>query len=160
MLITDLKQPILFIADQGREEEVVTRLSRVGYDHAIGFLKGGFTTWKQAGEEVSTIESISASTFGDRYANGLTNVVDVRRPAEYSPKHVKGASNVPLDYLNQHMDEFRKDTTYTLHCAGGFRSMIAASILQSRGYSVVNVEGGFREIQAQDITFLSEETMA
>jgi glyoxylase-like metal-dependent hydrolase (beta-lactamase superfamily II)/rhodanese-related sulfurtransferase len=159
-LITDLKQPIVFVADPGREEEVVMRLSRVGYDNALGYLAGGLAAWTAAGKPVSHIDSISAPAFAERYRQQPLHVVDVRREGEYMPKHVKCAVNVPLDYLNDNMGVLHKDTTYTLHCAGGYRSMIAASILQARGYSVVNVEGGFKEISAQDIPMVSEAVEA
>jgi hydroxyacylglutathione hydrolase len=147
-LIPDIKQSILFIADEGREEEVVTRLARVGYDHAIGYLKGGFNSWKNAGKEVDTIESISAEEFANRFANDNSmKVVDVRKPSEYQSEHVEPAINTPLDFLNDHLAELPKNEDMYLHCAGGYRSMIAASILKARGFdNIVNVEGGFKAI--------------
>jgi hydroxyacylglutathione hydrolase len=147
-LIPDIQQPILFIADEGREEEVVTRLARVGYDFALGYLKGGFTAWKEAGKEVDTIQSISAEEFAKRLEqNNSLKVVDVRKPGEYQAEHVETAQHAPLDYLNDHLAELPKEEDMYLHCAGGYRSMIAASILKARGYdNVVNVEGGFKAI--------------
>jgi hydroxyacylglutathione hydrolase len=143
-LIPDIRQQLLLITDEGREEEVVTRLARVGYDFAIGFLKGGFAKWNG---EVDSIESISASEFASRFENGGLDVVDVRKPSEFLSEHVEGARNIPLDFINEQMAEFNKDKTQYLHCAGGYRSMIAASILKSRGYdNLVNVEGGFKAI--------------
>ncbi|MFD2247378.1 MBL fold metallo-hydrolase [Pontibacter ruber] len=147
-LIPDVQQPILFIADEGREEEVVTRLARVGYDHALGYLKGGLAAWKEAGKETDTIKSISAEEFAKRYEqdNNL-KVVDVRKPGEYQAEHVEKAQPAPLDYLNEHLAELPKEEEMYLHCAGGYRSMIAASILKARGFdNVVNVEGGFKAI--------------
>jgi hydroxyacylglutathione hydrolase len=147
-LIPDVQQPILFVADEGREEEVVTRLARVGYDHAIGYLKGGFQSWTAAGKEVDKINSISADEFARRYArdNNL-KVVDVRKPGEYQAEHVEKAQSAPLDYLNEHLAELPQEQVMYLHCAGGYRSMIAASILKARGFdNVVNVDGGFKAI--------------
>ncbi|MBF9254494.1 MBL fold metallo-hydrolase [Pontibacter sp. 172403-2] len=147
-LIPDIRQPILFIADEGREEEVVTRLARVGYDAALGYLAGGIAAWKAAGKETDTIPSITAAELATRYAqNNSIRVVDVRKSAEYETGHVEGAHNVPLDYLNEHLEALPKLETIYLHCAGGYRSMVAASILKARGYNkLVNVEGGFKAI--------------
>lgn len=146
-LITDLKQPILFISDPGREEEVVTRLARVGYDHTIGYLDGGFTTWKDAGEEVDTVEEITAEKYAERF-KPADNLLDVRRTSEFATEHLVGATNFPLDFINQHMQELDRDRRYFLHCAGGYRSMIAASILKSRGFDhVVNIRGGYKALQ-------------
>lgn len=147
-LIPDIQQPILLVTDEGREEEVVTRLARVGFDHAIGYLKGGIQSWQQAGKQVDTIRSISAEEFSSRYAQdpGL-QVVDVRKPGEFLSEHLETALNTPLDYLNEHLAELPKEKDLYLHCAGGYRSMIAASILKARGYdNVVNIEGGFKAI--------------
>lgn len=147
-LIPDIKQQILLITDEGREEEVVTRLARVGYDYTIGYLKGGIKAWKQAGKEVDAIDSISAETFATRFEqNNAIKVVDVRKPGEYQSEHVETSQNAPLDFLNEYLAELSKEETMYLHCAGGYRSMIAASILKARGYdNVVNVEGGFKSI--------------
>lgn len=151
-LITDLKQPILFIAPEGREKEVVTRLSRVGYDNAIGFLKGGLAAWKAAGKPVETLESISAQELHDRLEQGGVALVDVRRPGEYEAEHVEGAISAPLDYLNDHLAELSKDKTLTFHCAGGYRSVIAISILRARGWDkMVNVYGGFNAVKQTGI---------
>lgn len=146
-LITDLKQPIVFIADKGREAEVVTRLSRVGYDHTMGYLKGGLEAWIAAGKEIDQVKSISAEAFATTFVSGDLNVLDVRKPGEFSAEHVEDAQSFPLDYINQHMDDLDKGTTYHIHCLGGYRSMIAASILKSRGYhQVVDIAGGYRAI--------------
>ncbi|MHA6247216.1 MBL fold metallo-hydrolase [Pontibacter sp. CAU 1760] len=147
-LIPDIKQTILFVAEEGREEEVVTRLARVGYDHAIGYLKGGFNSWANAGKEVDTISSIAATEFADRYTqNSSIKVVDVRKPSEFQSEHVETAENAPLDFLNDYLAELPKTEDMYLHCAGGYRSMIAASILKARGFdNVINVEGGFKSI--------------
>lgn len=146
-MIPDIKQPILIVADEGREEEVVTRLARVGYDHSIGFLEGGFAAWQSAGMDVDSIESIPAGEFAERHNKLNPLVIDVRKPSEYLSEHVMGAENIPLDFINERMSEFSKEKPQYLHCAGGYRSMIAASILKSRGYeNIVNVAGGFAAI--------------
>jgi len=150
-LITDLKMPILFISEPGREEEVVTRLSRVGYDNSIGYLEGGFEAWKNAGEEVDTMEQIGAKDFAKMYSQDI-NLLDVRKESEFDAQHIKGAQNFPLDFINKHMSELDRDTKYYLHCAGGYRSMITASILKSRGFEqVVNIQGGFKELVETDL---------
>jgi rhodanese-related sulfurtransferase len=151
-LIPDVKQPILLVTDKGREEEVVTRLARVGYDSAIGYLDSGVESWKEAGKEIDAIESISAAEFAARLKNSELEVLDVRKPTEYETGHMENAANVPLDYINDHMAELNKDSELYLYCAGGYRSMITASILKARGFDkLVNVEGGFKAIAAADI---------
>ncbi|SIT77627.1 MBL fold metallo-hydrolase [Pontibacter indicus] len=152
-LIPDIQQPILFIADEGREEEVVTRLARVGYDFALGYLKGGLEAWKAAGKKVDTIKSISAAAFAADYAkDNSIKVVDVRKPGEFQAEHVETAQHAPLDYLNDHLAELPKNEDMYIHCAGGYRSMIAASILKARGFdNVINVEGGYKAISETDI---------
>ena len=146
-LIADLHQPIIFLADEGREEEVVTRLSRVGYDNTLGYLKGGFEAWKAAGKEVDGLESVSAEVLKERMASGAINVLDVRKPGEYLAEHIEKAKNTPLDFINDEMHRIDKDNEYHIHCAGGYRSMIFASILKSRGFDkVIDVAGGFKAI--------------
>ncbi|MBA9079063.1 MBL fold metallo-hydrolase [Rufibacter quisquiliarum] len=147
-LIPDIKQQILLVTEEGRDEEVVTRLARVGYDYTIGYLKGGFNAWQEAGKETDTITSISPTEFEQRYQQDSTiKVIDVRKPSEYQSEHVETASNAPLDYLNDYLAEIPKDEEVYLHCAGGYRSMIAASILKARGYdNLVNVQEGFKGI--------------
>ena len=147
-MIPDIRQEILMVTDPGREKEVVTRLARVGYDFAIGYLEGGIDGWKAAGKEVDTIESISVEELARRVNKGAINILDVRKKSEYLSEHVKGVENLPLDYINQNMAAIHPDKTYHVHCAGGYRSMIFASILRSRGFSkVVNVQGGFSAIK-------------
>ena len=146
-LIPDIRQKLLIIADNGREEEVITRLARVGYDQAIGFLKGGFDAWKQSGFETDQITSIPATEFATRFEKENLTVVDVRKPGEFESEHVEKAVNLPLDFINENMHEFPKNETMYIHCAGGYRSMIAASILKSRGYdNIVEVAGGYKAI--------------
>ncbi|MCF8416361.1 MAG: MBL fold metallo-hydrolase [Crocinitomicaceae bacterium] len=145
-MVKDIKQEILIIADKGKEEEVIIRLSRVGYDHAIGFLDGGFESWKTANKEIEQVKRITAAQFEDLNANNPI-VIDVRKKSEFDSEHVVNALNVPLNEINDHLSMFPKDKMFILHCAGGYRSMIAASILKSRGWDdFVDVEGGFVEI--------------
>ncbi|MEY3678710.1 MAG: hypothetical protein RI924_851 [Bacteroidota bacterium] len=148
-LIPDINQEILIIDEEGREEEVVTRLARVGYDHAIGYLKGGVEAWKKAGFELDTIESIDADELAKRQAEDPSiSILDVRKTSENISEHILGAENLPLDYINDQMAALDKDTTYYIHCAGGYRSMIYASILKARGFDkLIDVKGGFKAIK-------------
>lgn len=148
-LIPDIKQEILLITDEGREAEVVTRLARVGYDHAIGFLAGGFKAWKNSGKEIDSIKSISVEEFAALEAsNPDINILDVRKNSEYLSEHIVNATNAPLDYINESMLKVDKNKTYYVHCAGGYRSMIFSSILKARGYNnLIDVDGGFKAIK-------------
>ena len=155
-LIPDLQQPIVFLADEGREEEVVTRLSRVGHDNTLGYLKGGFETWKAAGKEIQTLESITADTFARRYANGNIHVIDVRKSGEYETEHVENAENIPLDSISRQTDRIHINKTCYIHCARGYRSVIAASILKSRGFhNLIDVAGGYKDIKSTEIPVTS-----
>lgn len=148
-LITDLKTPILFIADEGKEEEVVIRLSRVGYDNAIGYLKGGLSAWKDAGFDTDHLHEITPQDFSVLYAadNVHTNLVDGRRKSEFDSEHLEGAVNFPLDFINQNMSQLDKSNKYFIHCAGGYRSVIMCSILKARGFEhLVNIRGGFKAL--------------
>ena len=146
-LILDSKQPILLVTPIGKEKETIMRLARVGYDNTLGYLKGGFDVWKNAGLEYDTVTSISAETLVNKIATTCL-VFDVRKPGEYAAEHIVGAISAPLDFLNNHLSEFPKEEIFYLHCAGGYRSMIAASILKARGYhDGVNVLGGFDAIK-------------
>lgn len=150
-LVPDLKQPILFLADAGREDEIVTRLARVGYDNAIGYLEGGFKTWKEAGEELDQIEEISAADFAKIY-NSNVHLLDARRTSEYETQHIQGATNFPLDFINRNMGTIDHEKLYYVHCAGGYRSMIAVSILKSRGFNnIINIKGGFKALQVTNL---------
>ena len=148
-LIPDLKQPIALVTPAGEEEQTIVRLARVGYDQCIGYLDGGFATWQRAGKEVDTIESISANEFVDREkAAPDAAVIDVRKSTEFDADHLDGATNMPLDNLNDYLTNIPNDEPVYVHCAGGYRSMIANSILKARGFAnVVNVEGGLAAIQ-------------
>jgi hydroxyacylglutathione hydrolase len=147
-MISDIKQEILLVCDEGREEEVITRLARVGYDYTIGYLKGGFTAWKAAGKEIDQIISIDANQLADLQAKEDITILDVRKKSEYLSEHIRDAENTPLDLINDSMSNIDKNKTYYVHCAGGYRSMIFASILRARGYEkLIDVKGGFKSIK-------------
>ncbi len=152
-LIPELTQPIALVTPDGQESETVLRLARVGYDQCIGFLAGGFAAWATAGKEVDTVESISAEEFEKRWhENHTMPVVDVRKPVEFAVEHVEGAENLSLDDLNDHMAEISRTEPVYVHCAGGYRSMVANSILKARGFdNVVNVEGGITAIKKTSV---------
>jgi glyoxylase-like metal-dependent hydrolase (beta-lactamase superfamily II)/rhodanese-related sulfurtransferase len=148
-MIPDIKQEILIVTEEGREEEVVTRLARVGYDFTIGYLKGGFEAWKSSGEEVDTIQSISADQLADIVKkNPAASILDVRKKSEYFSEHIIDSENAPLDFINESMAQIDKKKTYYVHCAGGYRSMIFVSILRARGFdNLVDVQGGFTALK-------------
>lgn len=146
-MIVDVKQPILLVTEVGMEEEAVTRLSRVGFDHVIGHLKGGFQSWVNEGKEVDTVNRITADQFASEIEGKEPMVVDVRKESEYAAEHVNDAYSKPLAYINDWINDIDPKEHFYLHCAGGYRSMIAASILQARGYrNFTEIEGGFGAI--------------
>jgi glyoxylase-like metal-dependent hydrolase (beta-lactamase superfamily II)/rhodanese-related sulfurtransferase len=147
-LITDLKKAILLIAPEGREEEAVTRLSRVGYDNSIGYLKGGVAAWKAEGRDTDSIDSISPQNFVDAVNEGsIRTILDNRKPGEFISQHVDNAVNFPLDYINSNMKKLENNKQYYLYCASGFRSLITASILKARGFhNVIDIKEGFKGI--------------
>ena len=148
-LIPDIKQELLIIMDEGREEEVVTRLARVGYDNAIGYLKGGIEKWKAAGKEIDSIESISTEELAERIKNGAeVNILDVRKNTEHYSEHLINSENAALEYINKNMVQIDRDKPYYVHCAGGYRSMIFSSILRARGYTnLIDIKGGFKALK-------------
>jgi glyoxylase-like metal-dependent hydrolase (beta-lactamase superfamily II)/rhodanese-related sulfurtransferase len=147
-MIHDIKQNILLVTDLGKEAESMIRLSRVGYDHTIGYLKGGFEAWSKTGREIDTINRISASTLEKELVAKKILVIDVRKKSEFESEHLVDAINIPMHEINQHLAEFPKNQTFILHCAGGYRSIIAGSILKQRGWdNFVDVVGGFVEIK-------------
>ena len=151
-LITDIKQPILLVTPEGREEETVTRLSRVGYDNTLGYLEGGMIAWKHSGRAAETIVSIPATELASRLkTDPELNILDVRKPSEYLSHHMINAENIPLDYINLNMGKISRDDTYYLHCRSGFRSMIAASILNARGFHVIDIAGGWQDMEKTDL---------
>jgi hydroxyacylglutathione hydrolase len=150
-LIPDVSQKLLIVAEDGHEDDVVKRLARVGYDHVIGFLNGGFHEWLASGKEIETIRRISAEEFEEAF-NDNPIIIDVRKPGEFAAEHVDGAINVPLDYINEEMAQIPKNDSFIMHCAGGYRSMIAASILKSRGYdNFLEVFGGYNAIAKTNV---------
>ena len=146
-MIRDVKQPIILITDEGKEEETLTRLARVGFDNILGYLKGGVEAWKNAGKEVDTVNRITPEQFATEYKEGVSDVIDLRKESEYLAEHVNEAENKPLSFINEWAGNLDADKTYYLHCAGGYRSMIASSILQARGIrNFKEVAGGFDAI--------------
>ena len=151
-MIPDVKHPLVLVCDEGAEDEVVTRLARVGYDHVFGYLKGGISAWKASGKEVDTLESISAAEFAHRMNGGKLNVFDVRKQGEWDAEHLESARFASLQFINEHLAEFSKTEPNYIHCQGGYRSMVAASILKARGYhNVIDVAGGFGAIKKTDL---------
>ena len=151
-MIPDVKQEILLVTDPGREEESIIRLSRVGYDNTMGYLEGGFETWKKAGKETESVKRMTAEEFATLYETEKPLVIDIRKKSEYDAEHVIDAVNIPLNQLNSHLAEFPKDRSFVLHCAGGYRSMIAASILKQRGWdNFADVSGGFSEMAKTNV---------
>ena len=148
-MIPDIKQKILIVEEPGREEEVITRLARVGYDYTIGFLQGGMEAWRKAGKEVDQIDSITADQLATiMKEDKKINILDVRKQSEYDSEHVENAENAPLDYLNDSMLKVDKNKKYFVHCASGYRSMIFVSTLKARGYdNLIDVKGGFKAIK-------------
>lgn len=147
-LIPDVKQMLLIVADEGREEEVITRLARVGYDNAIGFLKGSFKAWLDAGKEQDKILSVNEDQLSAIIKSETANIIDVRKASEYNSEHLVDAENAPLDFINESMLKIDPAKTYYMHCAGGYRSVVFISILQARGYrNLINVKGGFNALK-------------
>jgi len=151
-LIVDVKQPILLITNENEEEETVTRLSRVGFDNVLGFLKGSFEAWKNSGKETDSVNRISAQQFEQEIKEKEAKIIDVRKESEYNAEHVDEAFNKPLAYINEWISSIDPAEHFYLHCAGGYRSMMAASILQARGYrNFSEIGGGFSAISQTDI---------
>ncbi|MCP9768170.1 MBL fold metallo-hydrolase [Lacihabitans sp. LS3-19] len=149
-LIVDLNQAILLVGDESKIEEAITRLSRVGYDHTLGYLSGGIEAWKQANMPLETVNSISADEFVQIFdKNPEINVLDVRKKSEYDSEHIIGAENFPLDFVNRNLSELDNSKTYYLHCQSGYRSMVMSSILKSKGYNnLIEIAGGFKALKA------------
>lgn len=152
-LVPDIKQKIILVTPEGREQEAVMRLARVGYDFALGFLKGGINAWKEAGKTVETIEAIDVETFKKKQKeNPEIEILDVRRPNEWKISHIKTATHFPLDFINDHMSEINPAHTYYVHCRSGYRSTIASSILKARGYNhLVDVIGAFEDMISEEM---------
>ena len=151
-LIGDVNQSLLIIAPEGREEETITRLSRVGFDRALGYLEGGFEAWRKSGKEYDMISGVTATDLEKLVKEEKVAVFDVRKENEFVSEHITSAQNTPLDFLNDHLDQFPENRPFYIHCAGGYRSVIAASILKKRGiHNLINIEGGFKAIQETKI---------
>jgi len=151
-LIADVKQPILLITPPGREEEAITRLSRVGFDNILGHLKGGFKSWVLANKEIDKLTSIEVGEFTSIIDKNKVPVFDVRKEGEFNTAHLKDATFTPLDYINDYLSDFPTDKTFYIYCAGGYRSVIAASILKSRGiHNHIDIAGGFSAIKTLDV---------
>jgi hydroxyacylglutathione hydrolase len=162
-LITDANQPIILITPIGREEEAITRLSRVGYDATLGFVNGGFEAWKNAGKEFATIKSVTALELENSFTTSDLPIFDVRKSGEFNSEHIETALSTPLDFLNDHLEKFSKEKPFYVHCAGGYRSVMAASILKARGiHNSIDIKGGYGEIKNTSIpktTFVCPSTI-
>ncbi len=151
-MLMNVTQPILLITPEGREEETIMRLSRVGFDHVLGYLNGGMIAWKQAGFETDSIESVSPEVFAGMLSADQKPIVDARKAGEFEAEHVENAINIPLDTINSHLDKVPKEETFFLHCLGGYRSVIMASVLKSRGFhNLINVEKGINGIRNTNV---------
>ena len=151
-LIQDVNQPLLLVCPDGREEETITRLARVGFDQSLGYLKGGFAAWKTAGKDFDTMSSVDVSRFEHDMNQSPSLVFDVRKESEFLSERLKNAHNSPLDFINDHLSNFPTEDVFYIHCAGGYRSVIAGSIMKKRGiHNFVNVEGGFAAIKKTDL---------
>jgi len=150
-LVKDIDQPILLVVPDHMEKETITRLSRVGFDNVLGYLSGGFEAWKTSGKEIDTLLSVTAEFLAQEIHKDAI-VFDVRKPGEYEAEHIENVPSTPLDFLNDHISEFPSNKDFYVHCAGGYRSVIAASILKARGYSkVIDVAGGYGAIKKTTI---------
>ena len=150
-LIGDIQHPIILVTPDGREEETITRLSRVGFDNTLGYLEGGINAWTAAGKDIEQIENITAPQLQTTIEKGAA-LFDVRKQNEYNSVHIPGAMLVPLDKINERLGQFDLEKPFYVHCAGGYRSMIALSILKNRGiHKGVNIAGGMKAIQETTI---------
>lgn len=151
-LVVDVNQPILLVTEPGQEEEAITRLSRVGFDHVLGYLKGGIASWIADHRETDKVRRITAEQFAKEAPTSASDIIDVRKESEFAAEHTIRAENKPLAYINDWIRSVNPKKHFYLHCAGGYRSMIAASILQARGYrNFTEVEGGFQAISKTTI---------
>jgi hydroxyacylglutathione hydrolase len=151
-LVADTKQPLLLVIPEGQEEEAIIRLSRVGFDGTVGYLKGGIDAWETEGKETDSVTSVSAADFKEKVTAEQTPIFDVRKEGEYASEHVLNATHTPLSNLNNYLSQFPKQKEFFVHCAGGYRSVIAASILKSRGiHNLIDVSGGFGAIKKEGV---------
>jgi rhodanese-related sulfurtransferase len=151
-MIADVKQVLLLVTDAGKEEETVTRLSRVGFDNILGHLKGGFPAWLASGKEADVVDRITAEQFAGEVAIATDKIIDIRKETEYAAEHVEDAYNKPLASINEWIKDINPEEHFYVHCGSGYRSMVAASILQARGYrNFTEVEGGFKSISQTNL---------
>ena len=151
-LIKDISHPIVLISPVGREEEAITRLSRLGFDNSKGYLKGGINAWIDSGNEVDSVESINKNEFEKLFSEGNIKIFDVRNESEFNSEHVVGACNIPLNKLNANLEKINSNSVNYIHCAGGYRSMIASSILKARGiHNFIDIKGGYSAISDSSI---------
>jgi len=153
-LVPDIHQKIIFIAEEGMEEEVVTRLARVGYDNSLGYLKGGIKAWQEASKPIASISEVNAQQFVDGFANEKINeVLDVRKTGEYASSHIEGVEHYSLDEIHFNVTTLDTEKQYYVHCAGGYRSLIYISIAKSYGIeNLVNIQGGYGAIKKEDVS--------
>ena len=158
-IIGDTKQPLLLITPKGKEEETIIRLARVGFDNTIGYLKGGFRSWLDQGYETDSIDGVTSNELKIKIVDDKNSLIfDVRKPGEFNTERIPEVGNTPLDFINNHLHEFPKEQTFYLYCAGGYRSVIAASILKKRGiHNLIDVKGGFKAIK--DAGILTTDTL-
>jgi glyoxylase-like metal-dependent hydrolase (beta-lactamase superfamily II)/rhodanese-related sulfurtransferase len=157
--LIDIRRPLVLITEDGKEKEAVIRLARVGYENVVGYLKGGIEAWKNSGRNIKTVNSIGAEEIKKYIDNRDYLILDVRKPSEYETAHAKGAINIPLSEIEKRVDELQMDKQYIVHCAAGYRSMIASSILKNNGIeNFVNVYGGWGAMQKSGILQESEQT--
>jgi glyoxylase-like metal-dependent hydrolase (beta-lactamase superfamily II)/rhodanese-related sulfurtransferase len=150
-LIKDIEQPILLVTPIGKEEDTITRLSRVGFDNVLGYLDGSFASWQNSDKEVDTLKSVSVAVLEQKIKEDAI-VFDARKPGEFASEHIKVAENTPLDFLNNHISEFPENDDFYVYCGGGYRSVIASSILKARGFhNVIDVAGGYAAIRNSTI---------
>ena len=146
--LIDISRPLVFVTEEGKEHESILRAARIGYENVKGYLKGGINAWTNAGNPIEKIQSITPQEFADKIKSGKENVLDVRRPGEFETAHVKDAEHLELASLPANLHSLDKKRNYLVHCAGGYRSMIASSIMKANGFeNVVNVYGGFNQIK-------------
>jgi glyoxylase-like metal-dependent hydrolase (beta-lactamase superfamily II)/rhodanese-related sulfurtransferase len=155
-VIKDVNQPILIVGEEDRINEVITRLGRVGFDNTLGYLKGGFKAWEKEGKEIDTVRSVPTSQFETEHKTNHNPIYDVRKKGEWDTSHIKNAHHVCLSMLNEELAQFPKEDDFYVHCAGGYRSVIASSILKKRGYhNVINITEGYDAIQHSSIELVS-----
>ncbi len=146
--LVDINQPLVLVTETGKESETVLRLARVGYENVIGYLDGGMQTWIQSGKKTDAVTTIQADDIQKYYGNTEYVILDVRKPSEYENEHIKNAINIQLSEIDLRADELEADKKYIIHCAAGYRSMMAASILKEKGFNnFVNVAGGWGSIK-------------